>query len=201
MKGHTEDLFRIDQDGGINYEPSQERDTLFFDLETQRSLDEVGGRGNIKNLGMSVGVTLSEATREVGVYRENDAEDLIRSLTNARLVVGFNIVNFDFEVLKKYTDFNIKSIPTLDMLSVIYGRLGFRVSLDGLAEATLGKVKSGDGLDAIVWYREEKWDKLIDYCRRDVEITKSLYHFGRAKGYLVYYDRKTKGKKRVGVDW
>jgi DEAD/DEAH box helicase domain-containing protein len=201
MKGRTEDLFNIGHNGEITYGPSNEKDILFFDLETQRSLEEVGGRGNMRELGMSVGVTLNEATDEVKVYRENEVEELIKALSSAKLVVGFNIVNFDFEVLRKYTPFNLKSIPAFDMLSDIYGRLGFRVSLQGLAETTLGFTKSGGGLDAVLWYREGKWDKLIDYCRRDVEITKGLYHFGKARGYLLYWDLKTKAKKRVGVDW
>jgi len=201
MKGRTEDLFSVGQGGEITYGPSKGNGIIFFDLETQRSFEEVGGRGNIRELGMSVGVTLNETTDEVKVYRENEVEELIDALSGAKLVVGFNIVSFDFEVLRRYTPLNLKSIPALDMLSAIYGRLGFRVSLQGLAGATLGLTKSGSGLDAVLWYREGKWDKLIDYCRRDVEITQSLYHFGKARGYLIYWDLKTKAKKRVGVDW
>ena len=201
MRDQTEDLFRIDQGGRISYESSEERDVLFFDLETQKSFAEVGGRGKISELGMSVGVTLNEDSGEAKVYLENDVDDLIRDLGDARMVIGFNIVNFDFEVLKRYTDFNPKSIPALDMLAVIYAKLGFRISLDGLAEETLGLSKSGDGLDAVLWYREGQWDRLIDYCRRDVEITRSLYNFAKTRGYLVYHDRKTKGKRRIEIDW
>ena len=43
-------------------------------------------------------------------------------------------------------------------------------------------------------------DKIIDYCRQDVAITRDLYFFGRKNGYLLF---RNKAKKivRVVVDW
>ncbi|MBM3892730.1 MAG: helicase, partial [Verrucomicrobia bacterium] len=38
------------------------KNIIYFDLETQKSFDEVGGRDKMRDLLMSVGVTFSTAT-------------------------------------------------------------------------------------------------------------------------------------------
>ena len=45
---------------------------------------------------------------------------------------------------------------TLDMLVDLEAKLGHRLSLDSVATASLGVGKTGDGLDAIRWWREGK---------------------------------------------
>ena len=58
-------------------------------------------------------------------------------------MIGFNIKAFDYKVLSRYTDLDFDDIPTFDMLDEIYQQLGHRVSLDNLAQATLGIEKTG----------------------------------------------------------
>jgi len=41
------------------------KNIVYFDLETQKSAEEVGGWGNISKMGMSVGVTFSTASAGV----------------------------------------------------------------------------------------------------------------------------------------
>jgi len=60
------------------------------------------------------------------------------------------------------------------MLEDIYRTLEFRVSLDKLASATLDEKKLADGLQAVRWYKQGKIDKIIEYCKKDVEITRKL---------------------------
>lgn len=163
--------------------------TVFFDLETQRSFDEVGGRNNIRRMSMSVGVTLSSATGEFRDYLESDVQALIDELTSADLVVGFNVLNFDYEVLRGYTTQPLDRIPTVDLLQDIYQRLGFRVSLDSVAGATLGVSKLADGLQAIRWYREGKIAELLAYCRQDVDVTRQVYVYGRENGLVKFTDK------------
>ena len=173
---------------------------VFFDLETQKSFQEVGGRDNLKLLRMSIAVTFSTFTNEFKSYTEKDAVALIADLKAAERVVGFNVLNFDYPVLKAYTNERLSELPTLDLLEDIYNKLGFRVSLDGLATATLGANKSANGLMAIQWFREGRIDELIAYCRDDVAITKQLFEFGRDNRYVAYIDRYGK-KKQVAVNW
>ncbi len=172
---------------------------LVFDLETQRSFQEVGGRENFRQLGMSLAVTYDLAAEKYRTYREKDVLNLVDELLAADQVIGFNIKRFDFEVLKGYSQADFSRIKALDLLEVIHRRLGFRVSLDKLGQATLNEAKSGHGLLALKWYREGKWRQLEEYCRRDVALTTRLYQYGREKGFL-YYPSGGENKK-VLVDW
>jgi len=173
---------------------------LYFDLETQKTFDEVGGRHNTRQLGLSVGVTYSTADEDFHVYTEADVEALVQDLSQAELVIGFNVLRFDYEVLRNYSDYPFTSIPTVDMLDHVYRALGFRISLDGLASATLGAKKSADGLAAVRWYKTGQMDKIIAYCKQDVQVTKELYEFGKQNGYVQFLDRSYRLKK-VPVRW
>ena len=173
---------------------------VFFDLETQRSFQDVGGRSNLRMLGLSVGVTYNTASESYHDYLEDDAQALVAELMAADLVVGFNVLNFDYEVLRAYSDEPLETIPTVDMLAHIHDRLGFRVSLDNLAGATLGAAKSADGLQAIRWYRDGEIQKIIDYCRQDVNVTRQLYEYGREHGNVSFRGRSGR-LRRVRVAW
>ncbi len=92
------------------------KNIVYFDLETQKSADEVGGWGNISKMGMSIGVTCSSASGEYKIYGEKQVDELIKDLQRADLVVGFNNLRFDYEVLHGYTSFDLSQLPTLDMM-------------------------------------------------------------------------------------
>jgi DEAD/DEAH box helicase domain-containing protein len=173
---------------------------VFFDLETQRSFQEVGGRHNIPRLGLSVAVTYSTADSDYHRYTEENVDELIEALKAADLIVGFNVMSFDYQVLSAYTDYPLRQLPTVDMLDDIYRTLGFRVSLDALASATLGVTKSADGLQAIRWWRQGRMKELLEYCQQDVDVTRQLYEFGRQNRYLQYRDRRWR-IRRVPVSW
>jgi DEAD/DEAH box helicase domain-containing protein len=173
---------------------------VFFDLETQRSFDEVGGRRNLRKLGLSAAVTYSTAEEAFQHYTEEQVAELIAELKAADLVVGFNVLRFDYEVLRAYTDDALDDIPTVDMLDQIYKRLGFRVSLDNLAGATLGVRKSADGLQAVRWYKQGRMQEILDYCQQDVEVTRQLYEFGRKYKHVKFRDRSYR-TRQVPVGW
>ncbi len=173
---------------------------LFFDLETQKSIQDVGGRENIRLLRVSVAVTFSTAANAFKSYTEAEVPALIADLKAADRVIGFNLLGFDYAVLKYYTAERLNDLRTLDLLDDIYNKLGFRIGLDALAAATLGARKSADGLAAIRWFREGKIDELIAYCRDDVAITKQLFEAGRDRGFVQFVDRDGRTKK-VNVSW
>src|SRR5512136_2073140 len=106
---------------------SENKPLVVFDLETQNSFDDVGGYRNTRALKMSIGVTWNSADRAFHRYGEADAPALIAELESAALVVGFNLLTFDYEVLAAYTDKPLSRLPTVDMLDHIYRKLGFRV--------------------------------------------------------------------------
>ena len=173
---------------------------IVYDVETQRSFDEVGGRHNIRKLGLSAAVTYSTSTEAYQHYTEETVVDLIAELEAADLVVGFNVLSFDYEVLRAYTDDPLNDIETVDMLDHIHRRLGFRVSLDNLASTTLKTSKSADGLQAVRWYKQGRMQEILEYCQQDVEVTRKLYEYGKQYKHLKFRDRSYR-EKTVAVSW
>jgi len=160
----------------------------------------VGGRSNIRKLGMSAAVTYSTASAAYHRYTESRVKALLEELRSAELVVGFNVLGFDYEVLRGYADVPLERLPTLDMMDHLARRLGFRVSLDSLATATLRANKSADGLQAIRWYRQGLIDKVLTYCEKDVEITKNLHEYGKQYKVVYYWDKQYQ-RQMVPVSW
>ena len=165
------------------------KNILYFDLETQKSADEVGGWGNISKMGMSVGVTCSSGTGEYKIYGENQVNELITDLQRADLVVGFNHLRFDYEVLHGYTAFDLSQLPTLDMLVELQNTLNHRLSLDSIATATFGVEKTAEGLQAIEWFRQGKLAEIAEYCCYDVKITKLVHEYAVQNRQLYYKNR------------
>jgi DEAD/DEAH box helicase domain-containing protein len=117
--------------------------------------------------------------------------------------VGFNVAKFDYGVLQPYAtkmDFDLEEITTFDMLVDINKKLGHRLSLNHLAEKTLNAKKSADGLVSLQWYKEGKIEKIIEYCKQDVEITRNLFLYGESHGYIKYSTRSGVVKD-LKVDW
>ncbi len=173
---------------------------VVLDVETQYLANEVGGWGNIRKMKLAVGVTYHLAEDAYRTFLEPDAEQLIATLRAADLVVGYNLLRFDYEVLRAYTDDPLLDLPTVDMLRDIKNALGWRLKLDDVAAATLGEGKTADGIQAVRWFRQGQVEKVADYCRRDVEVTWRVYQFGQQNGYIKYRDRSWH-IRRVPVQW
>ncbi len=176
------------------------KNIVYFDLETQKSADEVGGWGNISKMGMSIGVTYSTARGEYKIYGEAQVNDLIAELQRADLIVGFNNLRFDYEVLHGYSALDLTQLPTLDMLVVLNEKLGHRLSLDSIATATFGVEKTAEGLQAIEWFKQGKLVEIAEYCCYDVKITKLVHEYGAQHRQLHYTNRFGK-KLTVPVSW
>jgi DEAD/DEAH box helicase domain-containing protein len=177
------------------------RDIVYFDLETQRTANDAGGWDKKREMRVSVAVTYSTALGEYRIFEEKDVDALVEQLVKADLVVGFNVINFDYEVLSRYTVLDLAhTARTLDMLVEIEKVLGHRLSLDSVATATLGVGKTGDGLDAIRWWREGRLLEIAEYCCFDVKCTKLVHEHGATHRQLQYVD-KFRNKKSVAVQW
>lgn len=177
------------------------RDIVYFDLETQRTANDVGGWDKKLDMGMSIGVTYSTRLGEYRIYGENRVNDLVDQLLRADLVVGFNVINFDYEVLMGYTVLDLRDqCRTLDLMADIEVKLGHRLGLDAVATATLKVGKTGDGLDAIRWWREGRLLDIAEYCCFDVKCTKLVHEYGVANKQLFYNDRFQQ-RKSVAVEW
>jgi DEAD/DEAH box helicase domain-containing protein len=160
-----------------------------FDIETQRSAAEVGGWHLAERMLVSVAVVYDAGLDEYLVFREGEVARLLAHLHTLELVVGFNNKRFDNQVLTGYGAHDLAALPTLDILEKVKEQLGYRLSLNTLAEHTLGVKKSADGLMALKWYQEGRIDKIIAYCRQDVEVTRDLYLFGLEHGFLLFKNK------------
>ena len=174
---------------------------VFFDLESQNLFDDVGGRGNIDKLKVACGVTYSTEKNDFTVYWEKDVPALVAELKSATKVIGFNLLGFDYLVLRPYSpDTRFASIPTLDMLFDLQKILGFRIGLDAIASATLGATKTADGIKSVEWFRNGELDKIAEYCKADVDITRRVFEFGRDNGH-IFYKSRLGSKLKVEVKW
>ncbi len=167
---------------------------VFFDVETQRSADEVGGWHNAHLMRVALAVTWDSALGDFRTYGEPEVPALLEQLRAADLVVGFNVNRFDYKVLSGYTDDDLGELPTFDMLDAIHRRIGFRLKLDHLATETLGARKSADGLQSLRWWKEGRVEEIERYCRQDVALLRDLLAHAESEGHLMF---RTRAGERV----
>lgn len=175
---------------------------VVFDVETKKAFDEVGGYYPEK-LGVSVsGVWYGEEGSEgtLRAFREEEFSEMFKIFESADRIVGFNSINFDMPALQPHYVGDLLKLPNLDMLVEVEKQVGHRVKLDALAQETLGIQKGGHGLDAITYYHEGNWDKLIKYCLEDVVITRDLYLHG-VKHKKLKFKNKWNNLVEVNVDF
>jgi DEAD/DEAH box helicase domain-containing protein len=173
---------------------------VVLDLETEKNFQEVGGKHNLKLLGVTVVGVYDYASSAFSAFEKEEFDNLERMLENSQLLIGFNIKHFDLPVLEPHVKINLGLLTVLDLMSDVEKNLGFRVSLDNLSRATLGVGKIGMGLEAIDWWREGKKDKVKEYCIQDVRLTRDLYEFGKREGFVLA-DTRDRGRVRIQVGW
>jgi DEAD/DEAH box helicase domain-containing protein len=176
-------------------------DIVYFDLETQRTANDVGGWDKKHEMGMSVGVTYSTKDERYEIFGESQADALIKRLQRADLVVGYNVIRFDYEVLMGYTILSLpEALVTLDLLVEIEKSAGHRLKLDDVAMGTLGVGKTAEGLEAIRWWREGKMLEIAKYCCFDVKVTRMVHEYGAQNKEIFYNDRFGR-KQRLEINW
>lgn len=173
---------------------------VVLDIETQNTFQEVGKK-DCRLLKVSLLVAYFYKTNKYRVYFEKDLPKLWNELKFCTRVIGYNLNGFDYPVLNNYAPYDLFTLPTLDMLNVVYKSLGYRIKLDSIAHGSLGIGKSGDGLDAVKYWKAGELDKLANYCTQDVKITKEIYEFGLNNNLVHFDDKWTGEKKQVSVDF
>jgi len=174
---------------------------MFLDLETRKTAQDVGGWKNAHLMRVSVVVLYDTMDEKFHVFQEHEIDAFLSLLEHADLIVGFNIKGFDYKALSPYTPKNLYDLRTFDMLEDVYKRLGFRLSLDHLAQETLERGKIADGLQAVEWFRQGEMEKLTEYCTQDVAVTRDLFLFGQENGYIIYREKRENRRLRLRVDW
>jgi DEAD/DEAH box helicase domain-containing protein len=171
---------------------------VVVDVETQDWGGEKPGRARAPRL--AVAVVYEAASGTYRAYFEGHASALLERLHRAELVVGFAVRSFDYRVLERYGGPSVHELPTLDILEEVRRAVRRPVGLHHSALATLGRGKSADGWQALRWWRAGQVERVVEYCRRDVELTWELFAFGCRNGYIRYWDRQGQ-LRQVPVVW
>ncbi len=174
---------------------------VVFDIETKKSFDEVGGKAHFDKLGISVVGAHTSQDDKYYAFEEHEIPEFEKMIKGARMVIGFNIHHFDLPVLQPYVGLDLKILRTLDLMDDVEKGAGFRISLDNLSETSLGARKSGDGMQALRWYKEGRIEDIKKYCLKDVELTKKLFEYGQKNGHVLFYSKHTGGRVAIPVSW
>ncbi len=173
---------------------------LTFDIET---VGDFGTNGDFSALEVTVVGVHDSHTGELTGYFKEELHKLWPLLESADVLVGYNSEHFDTPILNKYYAGDLTKIKSVDLLKEVKNVLGRRLKLDNIAEATLGKKKSGDGMQAVVWWKQGEYEKVRAYCLDDVKITRQLYDHALKHGSLKYkdYESSTREIKLDTSQW
>ena len=86
------------------------KNIVYFDLETRLSAAQVGGWHEAGKMGISVAVTYSTKDNAYHIYTQDQVEALIEELRTADLVVGYNHIGFDYQVIQPFTFWTLADV-------------------------------------------------------------------------------------------
>ena len=160
---------------------------LVFDIETSDVFNNE--KRNPEDLTLAVVAVYSYPDDAYTAYTQETLPDLWEVMRNIDTLIGFNNNHFDTPLLNKYAPMDLtKEYDSIDLLESVRQSLGRRIRLDWIAEGTLGINKSGDGLQAVEWWKQGKVEEVKQYCIDDVRITKDIFDYALKNEELLYND-------------
>lgn len=169
---------------------------VVLDLETKHTFREISDPAK---LGITVVAVYDYRDNSPKVFTEKELGKLFPILESASYVIGYNVRSFDVPVLQGYYPGDVSNFPIFDIMDDVRDKIGRRLSLNELISTTLGKKKTGHGLQAIEFYKEGKWEELKKYCMDDTMLTRELFEYG-IRNQEVFYLNEI-GKIPIKVDW
>ncbi|KKW41434.1 hypothetical protein A3E99_03530 [Candidatus Kaiserbacteria bacterium RIFCSPHIGHO2_12_FULL_54_16] len=160
---------------------------ITFDIESI-SDSFVRGHIDVNEQELTVVAIHDSDTGDYSSYLRDELHKLWPILERADMLIGFNSDTFDIPLLNRYYPGDLSHMRSLDLLAEVQKVLGRRIRLESLAQATLGRGKSGDGMKASEWWKEGKKKEVADYCIEDVRLTRELYDYALTHGILKYKD-------------
>jgi len=190
---------------------------LIFDVETQKLFSDITTE-DPADLGISV---VSVYRREVDEFGKEikgemksfwhpsadispQVEKMWDWFEEADRIIGFNSKKFDVPALRPHYAKDLSKLPHFDILEIVRQVIGRRISLNALAQDTLGTNKTDVGTNAVYYWanrNKENLEKLQHYCESDVAITRDLYDYGVMNKHLKYMDTKWNRQVTVQVDF
>jgi DEAD/DEAH box helicase domain-containing protein len=164
---------------------------ITLDIETTSA--GLGAAFDFKQMELTVACIHDTETDQYSSFKQEELPKLWPILERADMIVGYNSDHFDIPILNKYYTGDLSTIKSIDLLAEVKNVLGHRLKLDSIAEATLGRKKTASGMDAVKWWAEGQYEKVIKYCIEDVRITRDIYEYALKNKKLHYSDF---GKRR-----
>lgn len=162
---------------------------IVFDIETRNIFQDVGSN-DPADLDISVLCLYDYETNSYDSFLQEDFDRLWSILEKTDMLVTFNGDHFDIPLLNKYYKKagrgDLLKIRSLDILKEIKNAYGRRMKLDQIAEGTFGVNKSGNGMEAVIWWRNGEIEKIKKYCLDDVRITKDVYEYAMKNKKLIF---------------
>jgi len=188
-----------------------ENNVAFLDIETQHIMQEFpGGWKNPDNYAKlkiaELGLLIDGKYQ---TYEEDNVFDIVKELKDINLIIGHNILNFDYSILKHYfnknviTDFKFKTFDTMLEFDKFTDDAGW-CSLDDLAFRNFGMKKTHDSIKIPEMWREGKHDTVKEYLLNDLKMTEAIYNLGKVGGNFKYEHKvygQSKGERTVWVKW
>lgn len=162
---------------------------IVFDIETRNLFEDVGSR-DPADLDISVVGIYDYETDKYHTFLQEEFDKMWDFIKKADMLITFNGDYFDIPLLNKYYKKaglgDLKDIKSLDLFREFKNSSGRWLSLDKVAEGTFGINKTGDGFDAIKWWRTGEIEKIKKYCISDVKITKDVYEFALKNKKIIF---------------
>lgn len=183
---------------------------IIFDVETKKLFSDIT-TDNPGDLGVSIVSTykrtldesLHETQGEMRSFWEQDFPLMWPWFEQADRIIGFNSLKFDVPALQPYYTQDFSKLHHFDIMDLVRQKIGRRISLNALAQETLGNTKIDVGTNAVIYWAkgdEESLAKLKKYCEADVALTRDLYDAGIQSHGLKYRD-KWNGIATIDVDF
>jgi hypothetical protein len=123
---------------------------------------------------------------------EQTKEDFLADLDNADSLCSFNGVQFDLPFIiqrfkverERYEPWFLKLFDYYDISKKLFEDT---FSLGTLLQKNGFNPKSGTGTQAIAWAREKKYDKLMEYCQDDADLT---YDISVSKAVILPFKKR-----------
>lgn len=166
---------------------------IYLDIETEKFFgdpDLVGMPREAQILAIPFGLAVTMHSIVTATWLSNEVSELWSRLCEPdAVVVGFNIQQFDLPIIfnsaiwtgDHLRDAGIPAQPgwprVIDLFEQIKLATGRWVKLDDVAWATLKRRKTADGKQAAQWLRDGEIEKVVAYCREDVQLVKELHEW------------------------
>ncbi len=147
----------------------RESGQLYLQVLPRLNARQVGGFGPeaTQKRGVAAAGVLDEIGR-LTLFRPGQSAALARRLRQARVVVGYNCLDFDYPLIRGETRF--RRPLTLDLMHVLQDVAGHRVSLRQAVQQLLGVQSTPAGVDMQKLALQGEWLRLADAMEENLKL-------------------------------